>query len=135
MPCLTLSGLKASTDKTLEKINNVKYTFWFNDQTLFVANDFEIFLLDRTNNSQRLLTRISEPIRGILKTKTDNYLIYYTDQGLYVLTWDKGDETLQATKLIGLAGISSPILDDAEKIIYFFAKINNQAGLYKISLK
>jgi hypothetical protein len=86
-------------------------------------------------NTRRLLLRCSEPLKGIIKTKDDNYLFFYTENSLKILTWDKGDEKLQVTEFLKLEKIQSPFLNENESIMYFSGKIGNQEGLYKLNLK
>lgn len=119
----------------LEIVNDAKYFQWFDEQTLFYANDSEIWLLNMKDNSRRLLLRWSEPLKGILKTKKDNYLFFYTDDGLKILTWDKGDEKLQVTELLKLEKINQPFFSENENILYFLGKIGNQEGFYKLAIK
>ncbi len=119
----------------VEIVNNAKYFEWFDDKTLFFANDSEIWLLDLKSDSRRLLLRWSEPLKGIVKTKSDNYLLFHTDNSLKVLTWDKGDEKLQVTEILKLEKIASPFFSENENSIYFSGKIGNQEGLYKLNLK
>jgi hypothetical protein len=119
----------------VEVVNNAKYFQWFDSSTLFFANDSEIWLLDMKNNSRRLLLRWSEGLKGIIKTKSDNYLLFHTDNSLKILTWDKGDEKLQVTEVLKLEKITSPFLSENENILYFSGKIGSQEGLYKLNLK
>lgn len=126
----------SSADKPLiEIINDAKYFQWFNDKTLFYANDSEIWLLNMETQNRRLLLRWSEPLKGIIKTKNDNYVFFYTDNSLKVLSWDKGDEKLQVTEFLKLEKIQSPFLNENESTLYFSGKIGNQEGLYKLNLK
>jgi len=119
----------------LEAINNAKYFQWLGPKKLFFANDSEIWMMDLENDSRRLLLRWSEPLKGILKTKSDNYVFFYTENSLRVLTWDKGDEKLQVTEFLKLEKISYPFLSENENTLYFTGKIGNQEGLYKLNIK
>jgi hypothetical protein len=132
---LYLVDVENQTNPLLEAINNGKYFQWFNKETLFFANDSEIWLLDLKNNNRRLLLRWSQPLKGILKTDKDNYVIFYTENDLNILTWDKGDEKLQVTELLKLEKIASPFASDNYEALYFFGKIGSQEGLYKLGLK
>ncbi|MFA5248643.1 MAG: PEGA domain-containing protein [Patescibacteria group bacterium] len=125
-----------ATGQIKETLKNCKYAAWFNDDTLFYANDFEIWALNLTQNTKRLLTRVSEnPITSILATKTDNYLLYFTNKTINILTWDKGEEKIQPTELLRLEKISSPIFAADSGIIYFLSQIDNQQGLYKLAIR
>jgi hypothetical protein len=118
----------------IETITSVKKTEWVNDNELVWANDFEIWTLDLDKNEKRLITRWSEPIKGIVKTKTENYLIYSTEKTINVITWTVDGE-IQVTELASLEEIYPPIYDLAEKNLYFTAASGGKTGLYKFNIQ
>lgn len=132
---LYLVDAENQVNPLLEAINNSKYFQWFDKDILFFANDYEIWLLDMKSNSRRLLLRWSHPLNGILTTSKDNYIIFHTENDISLLTWDKGDEKLQVTELLKLEKVSSPFISENNEMLYFFGKIGNQEGLYKLNLK
>ncbi len=116
-----------------EIISNIKYSFWLDEDNLLYANNFEIWTLDLKQNKKNLLTRISNPITKIIKTKINNHIIYSTPKSINILDRDEENKT-QVTKLIELDEISKPIFDDEENILYFNAKIGDTEGLYKLNI-
>jgi len=124
-----------SANPLAEIFNNVKQATWFDDKNLFVSNDFEISQINLDQKNQQILTRISEPIKGIIKTKANNYLLYYTDNALYAMTWDQGDYSLQITELLETTSFSSPTMSLDEKTIYFLGDIEGKKGLFKLEIQ
>ncbi|HTW96883.1 MAG TPA: PEGA domain-containing protein [Candidatus Methylomirabilis sp.] len=123
-----------AAEPLVETIDSVKQTAWINDQTLIWADDYEIWQLDLAKNEKQLITRWSEPIQSISKTKADNYLLYSTANKINVITWNV-DEEIQVTELAAGENISNLAYDENEKNLYFTATINGQSGLYKLNIQ
>jgi hypothetical protein len=119
----------------LETVSGAKHFQWLDEKKLLFANDSEIWMLDTSDNSRRLLLRWSEQLKGIVKTQNDNYIFFYTEDSLKALTWDKGDEKIQVTELLKLEAINSLFLSDNKNFLYFSGKTGNQEGLYKLNIK
>lgn len=123
-----------------EIINNIKYTYWINNNKLLYANDFEIWLLDMDNNwplaktGKKILTRISEPITDVLWHPSKNYIIYSTNKTINIIELDEREKR-NITELIKLDEIYSPSLSPKGDILYFGAKIGQQEGLYKLEIQ
>jgi|WetSurMetagenome_2_1015567.scaffolds.fasta_scaffold08119_3 hypothetical protein len=118
----------------VETINSVEKTEWSSDNELIWANDFEIWMLDLARSEKRLITRWSAPIKSILKTKTANYIIFATEKNINAITWTQTGE-ISVTELASMDTISSPIISDGEKNLYFTAKQNGEEGLYKLNIQ
>lgn len=116
-----------------ETINNVKYTCWVNGNKLLYANDFEIWLFDLENNQKTLLTRISQTITGIIWHPSNNYIIYSTDTAINTIELDEREKR-NITEIIKLDEIAFPVLNQKGDALYFYAKIGNQEGLYKLTI-
>ncbi len=123
----------SSVGSLKEVINNIKYGEWINDKILLYANDFEIWTLNLEKAKMELLTRLSPQITGLTKTDDENYLIYFTPESINVLEKNSG-ETIRITELIKLDKILAPVLNENGDILYFYAKIGNQEGLYKLNI-
>jgi hypothetical protein len=118
-------------DMNIIKSNDIKYIAWVSDNEFMYANDFEIFTFNIDSNSKSLITRISEPITGIL-WQPSGYLIYSTEKTLNLINLKDWSEY---TQLISLEKIMPPVLNNSGDTLYFTAKINNQTGLYKLAIK
>ncbi len=116
-----------------ETINNIKYTYWANDNKLLYANDFEVWLFDLELNQKILLTRISQTIASIIWHPSDNYIIYSTDTTISTIELDER-EKYNITEIIKLDKIAFPVLNQKGDTLYFYAKIGNQEGLYKLAI-
>jgi len=116
-----------------ETINNIKYTYWVNDDKLLYANDFEVWLFDIEHNKKILLTRISQTITGIIWHPSNNYIIYSTDTTINTIELDEREKH-NITEIIKLDKIAFPVLNQKGNTLYFYAKIGNQEGLYKLAI-
>jgi len=116
-----------------EAINNVNKTFWINDNKLLYANDFEIWTLDLVNFKRELLTRISSKINKIIWHPNNNYVIYATDKNINTIELDDREKR-NITNLIELDVISGLQINEKGDTLYFYSKIGNQGGIYKLSI-
>jgi len=114
-----------------ETINNVKHTYWIKNNKLLYANDFEVWLFNLNNNQKTLLTRISQAITAILWHPSDNYVIYSTNNTINTIELDEREKH-NITEITKLDKISLPYLNQKGDVLYFYAKIGNQKGLYKL---
>ncbi|RLC39160.1 hypothetical protein DRH27_00470 [Candidatus Falkowbacteria bacterium] len=116
-----------------ETVNNVNKTFWINDNKLLYANDFEIWTLDLVNFKKELLTRISSKINKIIWHPNNNYVIYSTDNSINTIELDDREKR-NITNLIELDVISGLQINGKGDTLYFYSKIGNQEGIYKLSI-
>ena len=117
-----------------EIVNNIKYMQWIDNERLLYANDFEIWLYNGNNHKKTLLTRISQPINKIIWHPSNNYVIYSTSKSINIIELDEREKR-NITKIISLDKISSLFLNNKGDILYFTARIGNQAGLYKLAIQ
>jgi hypothetical protein len=117
-----------------EIINNIKYSKWINDDKLFYANNFEIWILDLKSNNKTLITRISESINGIIWHSSNNYIIYGTDKNINIIELDNREKR-NITEIINLDNINHINIDKNNNALYFNASIGNQEGLYKMNIQ
>lgn len=117
-----------------EIINNIKQTYWIDNNKLLFANDFEIWLYNSDSNEKILITRISDKIDRIIWHPSNNYIIYSTKQTINSIELDeRGSRNF--TQLIKLDEISSPVINSQGNVLYFYGKIGSQKGLYKLALQ
>ncbi len=120
-----------------EIINNIKYTYWVKENKLLYANDFEIWIADFNSvGSARktILTRISDVIYNILWHPNNNYVIYSTGNAIYAIELDDREKH-NIIELIKFDAISSVFLNNNADTLYFYGKIGNQEGLYKLAIQ
>jgi len=106
---------------------------WLNDNYLVWNNEFEIYSLDSAANRQDLLIRVSEPVTGTAWYKAKNYLIYASDKQINIINLSL-DKKIPIT-LLDAELISNFALDEKNQLLYFYAKIGQQAGIYKLQLQ
>lgn len=117
-----------------ETINNVKYAYWANGDKLLYANDFEIWLFDLNANKKILLTRVSQIITEVIWHPSNNYIIYCAENAVNAIELDERDR-YNITEIIKLDKISFPFLSQEGDVLYFYAKIGNREGLYKLNIQ
>lgn len=117
-----------------EIISDVKKTYWQDDEVLFFANDFEIWMLNLKNNQKILLTRISRKIEKIISHPSKNYLIFATEKDINILELDNR-EKYNITKIFDLTQTADLQMSEKGDILYFNTKIGNQEGIYKLLIK
>lgn len=113
-----------------EIINNLKTTFWTNDNNLLYTNDFEIWLFNLATKNRTLITRISKIINGAIMHPSKNYIIYSTSQTINAIELDERQKR-NSTELVKSDSINSTVLNPEGNIIYFSGKIGHSEGLYK----
>ena len=116
-----------------ESLSNIKLTKWISDKKLLYANDFEIWLLDLNNHKKTLLTRISQEITNIFWHPSNNYVVYTTDQTVNIIELDDREKR-RITEIVKFEQIKWPFLK-AGDTLYFYTKIGNQEGLYKLAIQ
>ncbi len=117
----------------IETINNIKYANWVSADRLLYGNDFEIWYLDLAAKNKTLITRISQKINDIIWHPSNNFVLYFTDQAIYSVELDQREKR-NINELIKLENILQPSLNKNGSLLFFQAKIGNQAGLYKLAL-
>ncbi|KKQ54485.1 MAG: hypothetical protein US83_C0001G0019 [Candidatus Falkowbacteria bacterium GW2011_GWC2_38_22] len=117
-----------------ESITNVDFFEWINDNKLLFANQYEIWIFDLEHRKNTLLTRISQEIKAAIWHPSDNYIIYATDKDIFTIELDDR-EKYNITKIIELETIKNPILNKKGDTLYFYSKIGNQEGMYKLTIQ
>lgn len=113
------------------QINDVIDWTYINRDNIIYHNGWEISSLNLKNNTYKILVRLSAPIKEILWHDKDNYYIFSSANSLVA-----GDiNTNILTPLFKAQEIENIALDSKNDIMYFYAKIGRQAGVYKLLLK
>ncbi len=113
---------------TVRNINN-----WalYSDQSLIYTNDLEIYIFNFSNSRSDLITRRSEKIEDIVWNEEGNYLVLSSLNNLSVFDF-KNRNTIS---LFNAEKINSPVLDTKNNNLYFWARFNDQEGVYKILMQ
>jgi len=127
-----IDPLSTSYFPVKKDISNIWYFDWIDDDKLLYANEFEIWIADIYNNTENLLTRISEPIKAIL-WHTAKYIIYATDNKINLLEMEL-DNKRNNIELIDFKNISSIYLNAVGDILYFYTGTGAQKELYKLNI-
>lgn len=117
-----------------DSISNVTETFWVNNDMLLYANDFEIWTYNPNNLSKELITRISEKIDTVFWNHEKRFIIYSTDRSINVIDLDPRENYI-STKLFEIDTIKNLQINNQGDTVYFYSKIGNQEGLYKLNIQ
>ena len=112
-------------------IRNIKNWTMFDDQSLIYSNDYEIYLFHFSNSQSDLITRRSEVINKLLWNSTGNYLIFTSSNSINVLDF----KNRNATTLFKADRVALPAIDLKNKNLYFWAKLDNESGIYKMIMQ
>lgn len=112
-------------------IRGIKSWSWINDEELIYNTDWEINIFNITSGRSTLITRVSEAINNIIWHKSGRYFIFSTDTGLSAADLQTGT----TIKIFDSKEISNPVLDEKNNLLYFYAKVGQQAGVYKLLLQ
>ena len=128
----TLYLIDSGSPQNSEKIiKNVTSWQWLNDEQLLYSNNWEIYLFNLKQNQSILITRVSEEIETILWHSGNDYLIFSTATSLNAADLKNGT----ITTILKTEKITSPLLDEKEGALYFYAQIGQQEGIYKLLLQ
>jgi hypothetical protein len=117
-----------------QTLNNVNYAKWIDNTKLLFANDFEVWIFDLDSRNNKLLTRISTPIKSVIPYPNDNYVLFSTEQTINTIELDDR-EKYNITEIVKLEKINNPQLNKKGDILYFFAQIGKQEGIYKLAIE
>lgn len=112
-------------------IRNAKDLEAFGDDSLIYTNGWEIYTLNLKTGKNDLVTRLSSEINGLLWNERKNYLILVDNNSIKVFDF----KNRSLTDLFRGDTVASPVLDSANNYLYFWARIGNQEGLYKMRLQ
>ncbi|MDD3778292.1 MAG: PEGA domain-containing protein [Patescibacteria group bacterium] len=112
-------------------LTQVKDWSFINKNHLIYHNGWEIIFFNLENNSSNLISRVSDPIKKIIWHEKEDYFIFSTQNSIQA-----GDlKTNIFTTLFKTENIGDLALDTKNNILYFYAQIGQQAGIYKLLLK
>ncbi len=110
----------------------VKLTTWLENYLLY-ANDFEIWLYDKTENKKTLITRISQPITHLIWHPNKNHFFYSTKQTINAIELDERDRR-NATQLATVESLSGFYANEKGTTLYFIGQYGETKGVYELSL-
>jgi hypothetical protein len=112
-------------------LNNIKDWQFIDKYKLIYHNGWEITLLDLDTNISSLISRVSDPIYKITWHEKEKYFIFSTQNSIQA-----GDlKTNILTTLFKTEKIGDIALDMKNNILYFYAQVGQQSGIYKLMLK
>lgn len=112
-------------------IKNIKNWALINNSSIIYTNDFEIYTFDFDSNRSTLVTRRSEEIKNIIWNANKNYLIFSGTNSLNVFDF----KNYNTTSLFTADKVNSPVFDEKNDTLYFWARIGQQEGIYKMVLQ
>ena len=121
-----------------ETINNISENCeWANKEKLLYHNDFEIWILNINNGNsvkKNLVTRISEEIKKTSWHPNNNYIFYEIKDRIRTIELDDRSN-YNITEIINLKNLKNIYLNKKGDSIFFYSKIGNQEGIYKLYIQ
>ena len=118
-------------NKGFKKIEAVKAWQWNGDEGIFFISDWELQYFNLKEGRFDLLARLGINLENLLINEKNKYLLLSSEQEVVVYDLKNAYMTtiLQAEK------ISSPVLDADNDLLYFWGKLEDQQGVYRVSVK
>lgn len=110
-------------------IENVSDWYWPSNNHLLWHNDHEIYSF-KNSQTEELILRVSEKITGLAWHPQRNYLIYSTNQSIF-LSFSENNKN-RNLEILRASNIDSLFLDSKTNVIYFQAQIGRQTGIFKM---
>jgi len=130
----TLYILNSNPKKPIvKKIDKVNGWQWINDDFIVWYNDSEIYSMNLNSKRPNLIVRISEQITSMAWNKSKSYLLYSSANNIWIVNLKL--ERIIPINILQANSISYLNLDEKNQIVYFYAQIRDQAGIYKLQLK
>jgi hypothetical protein len=112
-------------------IDQVDTWQWFDNNLLWQSNH-ELYRYNLLNNETSLLLRSSKNILNFIWQTNDNYLIYSSDSSIYILYFkEKRDDLIE---ILRAQNIGPLFINNHQNILYFYAEIDNQSGVFKLEI-
>jgi len=127
----TLYLINPSNLQDVSVIKNIIDWTWLSENKILFTNGWEISIFNLANSESDLITRVGESINRVLYHERANYFIFTTQNSLNV--GDFRDGSFQS--ILTASEITYPVLDEKNDLLYFFAKINDESGIYKLLLQ
>jgi hypothetical protein len=128
---LTLYLINPADMNDYSVIRGIKSWSWINESEIIYNNDWEINIFNIDSGQSTLITRVSEVINNIIWHKNGLYFIFSTDNKINAVD----TQTRIVTTIFQSENIAYPLLDEKNNFLYFYSKIGNQPGVYKMLLQ
>ena len=122
---------KEDITKGTRKIDHINDWQWSDNYTLFYINDWEVNIFNLKNGDKYLINRYSEVLKNIILNKSENYLIINSLNNIRVIDLNNN----YSTKLLEVETVFSPVLDTNNNYLYFWSKLKEGSGVYRIEVK
>jgi len=131
---LYLIDVNSSIKQLKDSLSNISpKNQWISDTQLIYANDFEIWMYDLDSSRKKLITRISKKITDIAWLPTNGHILFSTNNNINVIELDDR-EKYNITKLLEANQIKNPALNKTGDTLFFYADLNDEKGVYKLSI-
>lgn len=121
---------KGAITKGFKKVNDVKDWVQTSDGLIFIS-DWELKWYNLQHGQSGLLTRFSFELEHVKINEAKKYLILIGNQEVVVYDLKSGFNT----SILKAEEINSPALDKSNNFLYFWGKVEDQQGVYRISIK
>ncbi len=112
-------------------LKDVKHWSWINDDEIIFNDAWEISIMNLASKNSSLLTRVSAELTSVLWHKNGGYFIFSTADSIQI----SDPRTKAVISIFRAEKLGSLVLDERSNLLYFYAKIGQQEGIYKIILQ
>jgi len=104
---------------------------WFANNLIW-QNGQEIYRFNFKTQQTHLLLRLSESISDFIWQTKENYLIYSTKNSINIVYFKENRNDV--IEILRAQNIGPLFIDNTQSILYFYAQIDNQSGVFKLLL-
>ncbi len=115
-----------------ERLDKVEHFDWRGNAVLVYGNGFEIWEFNLNNHDQKLITRLSDRIEGIIVLPSCKKTVYYNQKQIIIIEKENGK--INETELASMDHVSDLFVGGQGEDIYFNAQIGSHSGLYKLNI-
>ena len=122
---------KSNINKGARRISSVDDWAFISNNELIYIDKWELKHLNIERNTTQLLFRISSALENVLYNENRRYLVLSSQEELMIFDL----RTNHLTTILRAEKILSPVIDKSNHYLYFWGKLENQQGVYRISIR
>lgn len=113
------------------KIDSVNDWQWLSTNEVLIINDWELKHYNIQEGQLKLLTRLGNKLEKLIVNENKKYLILLGDNKIIIYDL----KTRFLTTILEAEKIKSSALDKNKDLLYFWGKLKEQQGVYRISIR
>ena len=122
---------KNNLKRGYRKIEYLNDWQWLSNNEIVFINDWELSYFNIKKNKLSIMSRLSVPLKNLIINSQKKYLVIASDKKIII--YDLRSSFI--TTILEAEKIKSPVLDRSKDLLYFWGKLNDQQGVYRISVR